>query len=228
VAFIGAVIAAIFVFALLTYLAADNPFYRIAAHLFIGISSGYAVMLVWYNVIWPSLVRIVQLREIASGPTATLSVLLAVVAGGVGTAGGLLLMFKTAHVLPRLGGLVVAFILGVGAAVAVGGAITGTLIPQTAATFPAFVSQPGIPYWETLVEGFFTVIGTLVTLGFFWYGGVAEPGNPVERTPLIRPVAAVGQLFIAVTFGVMYAGALAASVAIFANNFVTLKKMFGL
>jgi hypothetical protein len=141
--------------------------------------------------------------------------------------GGVLLL-KTAHLGTRPGGLVVAFMLGVGAAVAVGGALTGTLIPQVGATFSAFVPRlPNLSFGEVLVEGLFTVIGTLVTLGFFWYGGKAEPGNPVERTPLARPVAAVGQVFIAVTFGVMYAGALAASVAIFAGSLQSLAQWLG-
>jgi hypothetical protein len=40
----------------------------------------------------------------------------------------------------------------------------------------------------------------------------------VERPGFIRPVAAVGQVFIGIAFGVMYAGALAASIAIFAER----------
>lgn len=223
--FVSGIIALVLTLALLSYLVADNPFYRIAAHLFIGLTSGYAVVLAWHSVIWPNLMSLVRVGRGGDGLTIALTAL-AALAGGIG--GGLLLL-KTVHLGTRLGGLVVAFMLGVGAAVAVGGAITGTLIPQTGAAFVSLLPlDQGGQFGEVLVEGLFTVIGTLVTLGFFWYGGKAEPGNPVERTPLARPVAAVGQVFIAITFGVMYAGALAASVAIFAERLSAMRGYLGL
>ncbi len=219
------IIALVLTLALLSYLVADNPFYRIAAHLFIGLTSGYAVVLAWYAVIWPNLIGLVRIGRGGDFFTIVLAVLL----GSAGSIGGVLLLLKTVHIVPRLGGLVVAFMLGVGAAVAVGGAITGTLIPQTGAAMVSLLPRgSALPFGEVLVEGLFTVIGTLVTLGFFWYGGKAEPGNPVERTPLARPVAAVGQVFIAITFGVMYAGALAASVAIFAERLSAMRGYLGL
>ena len=128
-------------------------------------------------------------------------------------------MLKTVRVGGRLGTLVVALMLGVGAAVAVGGGVTGTLIPQAGATIVSLVPlEAGSRFFEVLVEGIFTLVGTLSTLAFFYYVGRAQPGSPVERPALIKPVAAVGQAFIGVAFGVMYAGALAASVAVFAER----------
>jgi len=224
-AFASGIVALVLTLALLSYLVADNPFYRIAAHLFIGLTSGYAVVLAWQAVIWPSLINLVNVGRTGSVATILASALVALVA----SVGGVLLLLKTVHVAPKLGGLVVALMLGVGAAVAVGGAITGTLIPQTSATFISLLPQDqGDKFWEVVIEGLFTIIGTLVTLGFFWYGGKAEPGNPVERTPIVRPIAAVGQVFIAITFGVLYAGALAASVAIFAERLTAIKGYLGL
>ncbi|MCC7358621.1 MAG: hypothetical protein IT317_04040 [Anaerolineales bacterium] len=211
--------------ALFTYLAGDNPVYRIAAHLFIGLTSGYVVVLAWYSVIWPNLAGLARVGS-SGDAVAIIVTALAALIGGVG---GVLLLLKTVHVAPRLGGLVVAFMLGVGAAVAVGGAITGTLLPQISAAMVSLLPRSaGQSLGEVLVEGLFTLVGTLATLGFFWYGGKAEPGNPVERPALLRPIAAVGQVFIAVTFGVMYAGALAASVALFAERLSALTRYLGL
>ena len=222
---IGGFIALGLTLALFTYLAGDNPLYRIAAHLFIGLTSGYVVVLAWYGVIWPSLDSLVR----AGAGGNAVAIALAALAALIGGLGGVLLLLKTVHVAPRLGGLVVAAMLGVGAAVAVGGAVTGTLIPQASAAMVSLLPRvAGQSLVEVLVEGLFTLVGTLTTLGFFWYGGKAEPGNPVERPPLIRPVAAVGQIFIAFTFGVMYAGALAASVAIFAERLTALRGYLGL
>jgi len=199
--------------ALLSYLAGDNPIYRIASHLFVGLSAGYAAVLAWHTVIAPSLLTLVRL----GGDGGLLS--LALLAAAAGTLGGLLLLLKTARVGQRVGGLVVAGMVGVGAAVAVGGALTGTLIPQAGTAMVSLVPLEAGERWvEAAVEGVFTLVGTLATLGFFWYGGKSAPGSPVARTPLARPVAAVGQVFIAIAFGALYAGALAASITIFAER----------
>jgi hypothetical protein len=222
---VGAIVALVLTLLLLSYLVADNPFYRIAAHLFIGLTSGYAVVLAWHTVIWPNLMSLVRVGRGGDVPTMLLTALAALL-GGVG---GVLLLLKTVHVGTRLGGLVVAAMLGVGAAVAVGGAITGTLIPQTGAAMVSLApAAQGRRVIEGVVEGVFTHIGPLGTRGIVWSGGKAEPGNPVERSPLARPVAAVGQVFIAITFGVMYAGALAASLAIFAERLTAISGYLGL
>jgi hypothetical protein len=213
---LSALAAVVLTLALLSYLVADNPVYRIASHLFIGVTAGYVALLAWYTVINPQLVAPLVALALSGNPFGDLRGLLILVAGLVG---GLLLMLKTVRVAGRLGTLVVALMLGVGAAVAVGGGITGTLIPQAQATMVSLLPlNAGGRYYEVLVEGVFTLLGTVATLAFFYYGGRTQAGGPVQRPALIRPVAAVGQAFIGVAFGVMYAGALAASVAVFAER----------
>ncbi len=194
---------------LLTYLVGDNPLYRILSHLFVGVTAGYVTVLAWYSVIEPQLVQ-----PLLAGSAAG-NLRLAVIEA-IGLLGGLFLLLKSVHVVGRAGTLFVALMVGVGIAVAVGGGLTGTLIPQAAATMVPLY-QLGKSNWPELTVGaLFTIVGTLATLGFFYYGGRAEPGSPAERPALVKPVAAVGQVFIGAAFGMMYAGALAASVAIFA------------
>ena len=211
--------------ALLSYLIADNPLYRAASHLFIGVSAGYVALLAWYAVLQPQLFAPLNAGVTAgklAGDPRQLSILLA------GLVGGVLLLLKTVRVARPLGTWVAALMVGVGAAVAIGGALSGTLIPQTVAAMSSLLPLDQGGGWPSLaVEALFTLIGTLATLGFFYYGGRAEPGSPVDRPALVKPVAAVGQLFIGVAFGVMYAGALAASVAIFAQRVAEMGKFVG-
>jgi hypothetical protein len=213
-------LAVLLTLALLSYLIADNPLYRIAVHLFIGLSAGYAVVLAWYTVIHPQVVApLLGTLSPDTGFAPSLATLLWPVLPVL--VGGVLLLLKTVRVARRAGGLVIALMVGVGAAVAVGGAITGTLIPQTSATFvsvlPAGTTSTAGAI-EKVVEALFVVVGTLATLAFFYYGARSSAGGPVERPALLKPVAAVGQIFIGVAFGVMYAGALAASIAMFAER----------
>jgi hypothetical protein len=117
----------------------------------------------------------------------------------------------------------VAYLVGLGAAVAVGGAVTGTLFPQTAATFVSLL--PGeapagdlLALLEQPVSALVLMVGTLSTLAFFWYGGRSLPGGQVDRPLLVKPLARVGQVFIGLAFGVLYAGVLSASVAYLAER----------
>ena len=208
--------------AILSYLIGDNPIYRVAVHLFVGVAAGYAVVVAYYAVIQPQLVAPLP---------AALEKAEFLDAGGLvlALALGLLLLFKSLGVAHRLGSLVVAFLVGVGAAVAVGGAVIGTLIPQTDATILS-LAPPGSANTlsqqaEYVITAAAIIVGTLTSLGFFYYGGRAEPGAPVERPALVRPIAAIGQVFIGTAFGVMYAGALAASLAVFAERSAAIKNL---
>src|SRR5688500_311729 len=52
---IGGLLAFFFTIALLSYLIGDNPLYRVALHLFIGVSVGYVALVVIYQALLPRL-----------------------------------------------------------------------------------------------------------------------------------------------------------------------------
>ena len=47
--FISAFVGLILTLMIFSYLIGDNPLFRIAVYLFIGVSSGYAATVVWYS-----------------------------------------------------------------------------------------------------------------------------------------------------------------------------------
>ena len=59
---VGAV-AFILTFMTLSYLVADNPAFRVAVHIFVGVAAGYVAAVAWWQVLWPDL-----LLPLASGP----------------------------------------------------------------------------------------------------------------------------------------------------------------
>ena len=48
-------ISAIFTIAIFSFLFRDNPFYRVAEHMFVGVANGWAVTFYWHNVLMPTL-----------------------------------------------------------------------------------------------------------------------------------------------------------------------------
>jgi hypothetical protein len=183
----------------LSYLVGDNPLFRVAVYIFIGVSAGYVTAVIVRQVLYPQLLEPLLLKQnlLALVIPLILSVLL------------LLKVFPRAGIL---GSPVVAFLVGVGAAVAIAGAIIGTLIPQFLAVLTPFDLSKG-NVSENLVEGTVMFIGTVTSLAYFHFG--VKPGYqgaPGKRNKIISVFAVVGQVFIAITLGVLFAGAYAASI----------------
>jgi hypothetical protein len=102
-----------------------------------------------------------------------------------------------------------ALLVGVGAAAAIGGALQGTVVPQLQAAINAFdVRSMGsvLNAVPQLFQGGIMLLGTIATLAAFHFStGRAADGTP-QRHRLIEGIAWVGRIFIAITFGVLFAG----------------------
>jgi hypothetical protein len=184
----------------LSYLIGDNPAFRVAVYIFVGVSAGYVAAVAWHQVLYPLLIV-----PLTSGNLSDL--LLSIIPLVL----GLLLLFKLSPRTSRLGTPSMAFMVGVGAAVAIGGAVMGTLFPQTWAAMKAVDTSNAGQFWvERLTEGIVMLVGTVSTLAYFHFGAKASPNGP-QRNKLVSALGWVGQVFIAITFGVLFAGVFAAA-----------------
>jgi hypothetical protein len=185
---------------ILSFIFGDNPLFRVASYLFVGISAGYAAVLLIYQVLWPHLVvPIVSGNWIMAVPLAL----------------GLLLVFRLVPSLSRVGNLSMAYLVGAAAAVAIGGAVIGSLLGQTRGAINAFdltnpptsTNGPAIQIGEALVM----LLGTVATLAYFQFSARSRPGQPPQRPAAIETLGKVGQLFIAITLGSLFAGVVVAA-----------------
>lgn len=231
---LGTILATLLTIMVLSYLISDNVLFRIATYLFVGVASGYAGAIAYFYVIRPYLIDplfesgISGLLEPAAIGTIIIPWILTI-----------LLLFKASPRLSRFGSLPMALMVGVGAGVIVGGGIMGTLIPQTRAATATLTSEILIPkagedagIWiEGIVSGFILILATISSLLYFRFGAKQGVTGVTSRTKFNAAMAVVGKVFIALTFGVMYAGALAASIIVLAERFQflgdTLTSLFG-
>jgi hypothetical protein len=215
---IGTLTAAFLTIMVLSYLVGDNVLFRLAAYLFVGVASGYAGAIAWHHVVWAHL--FLPITEAGIGVMLSPSGFVTLVIPWVLA---ILLLFKLSPRTTRYGTLPVALLVGVGAAVVVGGGITGTLVPQSLAAMETLNPAAEAPLTgetglERVVNVLIMLAGTISTLIYFRFTARREPSGEARRTRWTAWVAFVGRLFIAVTFGVMYAGALAASIVILADR----------
>ena len=177
-----------------SYLIGDNPLFRIAVYLFIGVASGYAAAIVWHSVLVPKLFQPLM----ALNPLAMIPLVF-----------GVSLLAKLSARTAWIGSFSMAVLVGVGAAAAIGGALIGPLLPQAQAAFEGFdilSAGSGLEAASRLLEGVILLGGTVFTLASFHFSaGRAADGVP-KRNRIIEGIAWVGRIFIAITFGALFAG----------------------
>lgn len=190
----GLIVGAVLTLMIFTYLLGDNLLYRFALYLFIGGLLGYTLGIV-------TLFGIEVLGRLAAGEYALVVPLVL----------GILLLVKGLPKYAYIGNFSVALLVGVGAAVALSGALLGTLIPQVGATGRAASLNVLDP--ARTIKGLLIVLGTVLAFLAFDFTLTAK------RSGIIGTVAGIvrvlGRIFLIVAFGVTFAGVLTASLSIF-------------
>ncbi len=178
-----------------SYLWRDNPAYRLAVHLLVGVSAGYAVVVVFRDFLWPVYT---SMRADNSNALWLVPVFFAT-----------LLLFKLAPRLAPLGSSAMALLVGVGGAVALVGAISGTLLPQV------LTNSGG-------VAGLLSALLTIVILLYFRFTRTAQPtGDAWSHLPRWQQVVnALGQAVLMITLGAIFAGVLSTSLVLLSDRII--------
>jgi hypothetical protein len=189
-----------------SYLVGDNPLFRFAIYLFIGVSSGYAAFAAWIYILWPKLFS--PLLSQFGSRDLTQLILLAVPL--------VLTVSLLAKLSPRtswMGNFAMAILVGVGAATAVGGALMGTLVPQAQAAMNEFDmgSVSGSAILVRLVQAAIMFFGTILTLAAFHYTTGRAPDGSARKNGFLDGLGTAGRVFISITLGVLFAGVYMAS-----------------
>ena len=196
----GMGLGAVLTLLIFSYLLGDNPLYRLALHLFVGALVGYSFGIVLREIfILKVLAQLVDKEYIVVVPLIL----------------GILLLIKG---LPRhayIGNLSVAYLVGVGTAVALSGALLGTLVPQIKATGRALSLDSLSSFRLGLLDGLLIAAGTVCTLMAFTFTAQRQQELGGVLAWIIRAISWLGRLFLICAFGVAFAGALTASLSIF-------------
>jgi len=211
---LGETLAVFFTFMVLLYAVGDNTLFRLMIHIFIGVAAGYASAIAVREVLLPQL-----LNFLVQGNWTFLFVAIFWIT---------LLLFKISPKTTALGNPATALLVGVGSALAVGGAIQGTLIPQIASAGSYFNpvaldqalrnSQFG-GVLGFVFYGLITLFGTVSTLIYFHFTAKFVPHQIPRRHRVIEWIGWVGKGFIAVTYGVIFAGVYSAALGALIERF---------
>jgi len=124
---IWTLIAFVITLFVLSYILGDNELFRLAIMIFIGVSAGYAAVMIIYQILLPRLITPLLTSPINENIWLLIPAVL-----------GIMLLFKLSTKFSDLGTPAMALLTGVGAAVAISGAVTGTLFGQVNGAISTF------------------------------------------------------------------------------------------
>lgn len=175
-----------------SYLVGDNPLYRLAVHLLVGVSAAYAAVVATERILLP------VISQLIDNPANTESVLWL-----VPVALSLLLLLKWFRPVAWLGNTPAGILVTIGAAVAFVGAITGTIVPQ-------ILSTPT----ENPVNTVLIAILSACALLYFQFTVGEGDEHVVAVAGWRRAVSIVGQFVILVALGAIFAGVFSTSLVL--------------
>ncbi len=181
---VGVIVAAGFTLSLYSFLYKDNPLFKVAEHVYVGVAAAYVFGITWYNVFLDDIIR-------------TFFDL-----GGAGAGGhdpwvmlfptflGLLMLTRFSRRFGWLSRLSFAFVVGVGA---------GLTIPRYLSSFVLAQIEPSLRPITLSLEGLnliLILVGVLTVLIYFFFS--------VEHTGAVGHASKVGIWFLMISFGASF------------------------
>lgn len=209
---IGTIVAALLTLCVFSYLLGDNALWRLAEHLMAAVALGYVSVVAIHQVLAGKLLAPLAVAlQAPGGPQASQLVrLLVPLVLGLGLIGA---STRRPGLLSWAGKLSLALLLGVGAAVAVAGALTGTLLPQVLAAAGVRHYAQTYPRDLALFSGLAALVGTTGVLLHFYFGRGREGPRPDVRHSLVQTWGGLGWWFVLIALGAMLATTFVARVS---------------
>lgn len=175
---IATIIAGLLTLAIFSFLYRDNPVYKMAESLLIGVSIGYFLVITWNN----SLVALLFHPLFGEGRWALI----------VPFALGLLMFGRFHSRTATLSRLPIAVVIGSGAGVAIPAMLGARTLSQMSATISPLITDTGAFNISALV----VLAGVLCTLAYFYFSR--------EHTGALGQAARAGTWFLMVFFGTTF------------------------
>lgn len=191
---IGTWVAATLTIAILSFLYRDNPLYKVAEHLYVGISAGFAVIYAWAFDVYPMLVVAFR-QHIAEGNRLEAWILV------VPALLGLMMLSRSIPRIAWISRWPMAFTIGMGAGLGLVAAVQGYLLPQISDTLRPLVT----------VTNLILFVGVITTLFYFYFSK--------EHRGALGLASRVGVVFIMVAFGASFGYTIMARISLLIGRF---------
>ncbi|HWR20525.1 MAG TPA: hypothetical protein VN444_01550 [Verrucomicrobiae bacterium] len=176
---IGAWVAAGLTLFMFSFLYKDNPFFRFGEHLYVGVSMGYTIVRIYYDVMVKSLyVPVTQEGKWWFLIAALL---------------GLLILTRFIPKVSWLSRISFAVIVGFGSGVAIPRIISSNILQQVQGTLKPILNSGQSPFGMAQFNALLILVGVITVLIYFFFS--------IEHKGPIKVAARIGIYFLMINFG---------------------------
>ncbi|MGB4782516.1 hypothetical protein [Candidatus Methylomirabilis sp.] len=176
---IGAWVAAGLTLFMFSFLYKDNPFFRFGEHLYVGVSMGYTIVRIYYDVMVKSLyVPVAQEGKWWFLIAALL---------------GLLILTRFIPKISWLSRISFAVIVGFGSGVAIPRIISSNILQQVQGTLKPILNSGQSPFGMAQFNALLILVGVITVLIYFFFS--------IEHKGPIKVAARIGIYFLMINFG---------------------------
>ena len=193
----GTWLAVFLTLAIFSFLYKDNPFYKIAEHIYVGSSAAYMVLLVFTTDVKPLLID----NFVIDGKFNWILI--------IPSFFSLLMLLRFIPPVAWLSRWAIAFTIGIGAGIGFTLSLHGYILPQLQSSMIPFDS----------INNIVIIIGVITTLIYFYFSR--------EHKGVLGPISRVGRIFIMIAFGASFGYTVMARVSLLIGRFYFLLKAFG-
>ena len=194
---IGIWVAAFFTLFILSFLYRDNPFYKIAESVVVGVSAAYWMVVGFWTTIVPNLLGKLSPEWIKSWAMPGLDTNAEYIYL-VPLIMGIMLIWRLAPKGGWISRWPLAFIIGTTAGMRLIGFLHADFLGQirnTIMSLAVYSPETGLNFWDS-IKNIIIVIGVLTTIVYFFFS--------IEHEGLVGQTAKVGIWFLMITFGAAF------------------------
>jgi len=196
---IGVWLLVVMTLSILSYLYGDNPFYKAAEHIFVGVSAGYIFAITWWDQVWPNLFgRLFPSYVKAGFEFDTLYIIPLIL--------GLFMLLRLIPSLSWLARISIGYIVGMAAGLKIYVFVNSNILMQ--------IKNSGINFDESIwniLNQFLVLIGVISGLVYFFFSK--------EHKGVIGKISKIGIYFLMIKFGASFGFAVMGRISLLIGRF---------
>ena len=201
---LGIWLTVLMTFSIFSYLYGDNPFYKAAEHIFVGVSAGYVFSLTFWDTIKPNLFGRLFPSYINAGFEFDITYIIPLILG-------IFMLFRLSKKYSWLSRISIAYIVGMAAGLKLYVFLNSNLLTQIKSSMLDF----SVGYLD-IANQIIILIGVICGLVYFFFSK--------EHTGIVGKVSRVGIYFLMIKFGASFGFAVMGRISLLIGRFEELIK----
>ena len=204
---IGVWFAVFFTLSIFSYLYGDNPFYKIAEHIFVGVSAGYVFAYAYWDMVHPNLFGRLFPSYVDAGFDFEIMYVVPLILG-------IFMLFRLSKQYSWLSRISIAYIVGMAAGLKFYVFLNSNILTQIKSSVIDFSGS-----YIDILNQFIILVGVISGLVYFFFSK--------EHKGVIGKISRIGIYFLMIKFGASFGFAVMGRISLLIGRFEDLIKYSG-